>query len=164
MMISNFSQAQVTPFGGVLVIFGFSQHPPLDVGADVFIFYGPDVLRQWCAVTVSTLPYRMLVRILTMLDGLCGQTSVIPFLARRCDGCLEHHWLYFACAVQRAVLLASAVTWPPTAVIFANSPPPPPPPEGSSCCVDWSQLPYWAYNCNSASACWCGRFSRASSS
>ena len=37
MMISNFlaKPHKLHPFGGVLVIFGFPQHAPLDVAADV---------------------------------------------------------------------------------------------------------------------------------
>ena len=118
----DLSQAQVTPFGGLLVIFGFLQDAPLDVVvcSRCVDFSGP---RR--ASTVSAVPHRMLVRIKTLLEGLHGQTCVIPFLARRRDGCLVHYWTYLACAAQRAVLLDTAMTWPPTRVIFANSPPTP---------------------------------------
>ena len=53
--------------------------------ADVLIFKGPDVLQQGFAVTVSAVPHLMLVRIITLLECLHGQTSVIPLLARRHD-------------------------------------------------------------------------------
>ena len=86
--------------------------------------WGPRrAVRQGRAVTVYAVHLQMLVRILMLLEGLRGQTSVIPLLARRRDGCLVHHWLHLAYAIQRAVLLDASVTWPPTRVIFANSPP-----------------------------------------
>ena len=122
MMISNFSAKHKLH---LLVVFGYSLafrstlHWMLY--ADLFIFQGPDVLQQWRAVAVSVVPHWMLVCIIMLLEGLRGQTSVIPLLVRRRDGCLLHHWPYLSCSVQRAVLLDAAVTWPPTRIIFANS-------------------------------------------
>ena len=118
------SQAQVTPFGGVLVIFGFLQHalPWLNVVSDALIFEGPDVRQQWRVVTAFAVPHRMLARIVTLLEGLRGQASVILLVACSLDCCLVHHSPHFACAVQRAVLLDAAVTRPSTRVFIANGP------------------------------------------
>ena len=55
-------------FGGVLVIFGFPQHAPLNVVSNALIFEGPDELRQGRAVTVYAVHLQMLVRILMLLE------------------------------------------------------------------------------------------------
>ena len=88
MMISIFSAKHKLH---LVVIFGLPQQAPLDVVADLLIFQGLDVPRQGRTVTVSDVPNRMLARIITLLEGLRAQTSVIRLLARRRDGCPVRH-------------------------------------------------------------------------
>ena len=103
------SQAQVTPFGGVLVIRGFPLHTPL---MSYSILEDPDVLWQRCAAAAFAVPHWMLIRVVMLLEGLCSQASVFLPVARHCDGRFVHHWLHLARAMQLTVFLDAAVAWP----------------------------------------------------